>query len=353
MKLPNGLENLRGLLAASAVRNALRGSARGDLETAHKAALRVTPGDVAAGERKLVGAIFYQHGKLRAAKGHLDTATADFRKALEFDTGNQLFQLRFRTATNALHKSRRRVLSDGTTITDVGQIRRVDVISFCHEMRGKRNVSLSNLPRAAVLHYVRQAGYLYPPPVSLPELSRLDAFHALGTYRWRGDERAADKFSLWVRALKAGDTKVGRNLGHLLADWLVSDTDGIRNADYVVTVPGGPAREAQRQASPPGLLAESVQDYIGVPVLLGVLERTGSARARDLTYADMRKCFRAGKSATRVACRSVVLIDDVATRGDTLCACSEQLHNLGSEQVTCVALAQSVTTLRERRSPNL
>ena len=242
-------------------------------------------------ERRQLGDVFYAHGKLLTSEGRFDKATADFAKAVDYSNHNEIFRLRHQTALRALKRSFCQVISQASApLTDAYQIRRgLDVISFCNDMKGKRNVPLSDLPRAAVLHYVQKAGYLYPPPVGLPEKVHLDEFHALGTYRYQGDEKSADQFSRWIRRLKNGDTIVSKHLGRLLGEWIWSETDSVKDTDFLVTVPGDPQREAQRGFNPPHMLMEAIQDCLGIPPLLSALAREKSPRARDLpirNYGD-------------------------------------------------------------------
>ena len=345
----NSLSDLGKMLAIATASNALNSLVSGDVQAAYEAAdraLQLRPG---SRERRHLGEVFYAHGKLLTSEGRFEKATVDFAKAVDCSDHNLTFRLRHRTAVQALKQSSSRVISrDIDPITDMDQIRRLDVVSFCEDMKGKRNVLLSDLPRAAVLHYVRKAGYLHPPLARLPEEAHLDEFHAPGAYRWQGDEKSGDQFSRWIRRLKDGDEIASKHLGRLLGDWIWLETDCVKDTDFLVTVPGDPQREAQRGFNPPRILTEAIQGCLGIPLLLNVLERKESPRARDSTYQDVRSFFSLGKAAQQLEGRSVVLVDDVATRGYTLRACSEHLRAAGVQRVVCVALAQAVTTRRER-----
>lgn len=346
----NSLGDLGKMLAKTAARDALDYLDRGNVQAAYEAADRAVQRGLASMERRHLAKVYYAHGKFLTSEGHFDKATADFAKADNYSDHDRTFRLRHRTAKQALKQLFCRVISQNIEpIRDVNSIRRLDVVSFCADMNGKRNVPLSDLPRAAVLHYVRKAGYLYPPPVGLREEAHLDEFHALGTYRWQGDEKSGDQFSRWIRRLKDGDEVASKHLGRLLGDWIWSETDCVKDTDFLVAVPGDPQREAQRGFNPPHMLMEAIQDCLGIPLLLSVLEREESSRARDSTsYQDIRRVFRLGKATQRIEGQSVVLVDDVATRGYTLRACSEHLRDAGARRVVCVVLAQSVTTRRER-----
>ena len=92
----------------------------------------------------------------------------------------------------------------------------------------------------------------------------------------------------------------------MLADWIWSKTDCLKDTDFLVTVPGDPLRDAQRGLNPPFVLAEAVQQHLGVPQLLDALARTKSIRARELTYQDVRDSFSLGKGAQQLEQRSIV-----------------------------------------------
>ena len=345
----NSLGDLGKMLAKTAARDALDYLDRGDVQAAYEAADRAVQRGLGSMERRHLAKVYYAHGKFLTSEGRFDKATADFAKADNYSDYDMTFRLRHRIAKQALKQSFCRVISqDCDPLIDANQIRRLDVVSFCEDMKGKRNVPLSDLPRAAVLHYVRKAGYLHPPLAGLSEEAHLDEFHALGTYRWQGDEKSGDQFSRWIRRLKDGDKIVSKHLGRLLGDWIWSETDCVKDTDFLVTVPGDPQREAQRGFNPPHILTEAIQGCLGIPLLLNVLEREESPRARDSTYQDVRSFFSLGKAAQQLEERSVVLVDDVATRGYTLRACSEHLRAAGAQRVVCVVLAQAVTTRRER-----
>lgn len=338
MGIGNSLSDLGKKLVAARVGDALTALDRGDVEAAYKAACRSMQLKLVGEQRQQLGEIFYRHGKLLTSRGRFGEATNDFSKAVSFSQHNETFSLRHRAAMQALKRS---FCAD--------QNRQSDIVSFCADMKGRKNVPIANPPRAAILHYVREAEHLHRPQVKLVDENRLDEFHALGTYRWRGDEKSADLFSQWIRRLKNGDKIASKHLGRLLCDWIWSETDCVKNADFLVAVPGDPQREAERGFNPPQMLAKAIQECLGIPMLAGVLERQPSFRSRESTYKELRKAHRLDKTARHVEGRSIVLVDDVATRGRTLTVCTEHLRDAGATRVVCVVLAQSVTTRREQR----
>ena len=350
-----GLGDIGSSLAKARADKALRLFSKGsvrvskdDVRAAHSAASRALEAHPRGEFRKRLGIVFYSHGKLLTGEGKFQAAVRDFQKALDCDGRNKLFRRRLQAARDALKRCRQwtGTPSAGTTAgTDF--IRRKRVIEFCDDMKSRRNASIESLPQEAVLHYVCEAGYIHRPSAELPVAKELDEFHALGTYRWRGDEKASDTFSRWIRRMKDGERTVARNLGGLLADWTWSRTNCARDADFLVAVPGAPHRENERGFNPPEELAQELECMLGIPFLSQALSRVAAPRSREIPYEELRRSFKLGKIKDGVKDRCVLLVDDVATRGRTLLACSKLLRDAGAMRVVCVVLAQAVTTHRE------
>lgn len=351
-----GLGDIGSSLAKARADKALRlfpkGSVRvskDDVRAAHSAASGALEAHPRGEFRKRLGIVFYSHGKLLTSEGKFQAAVRDFQKALDCDGRNKLFKRRLQAARDALKHSRQ---WPGTP-TDAPSggpdvIRRARVVAFCGEMKSRGNVSTEGLPQEAVWHYVNEADYIHPPAAKLPLAKDLDEFHALGTYRWRGDEKASDTFSRWIRRMKDGEEPVARHLGGLLADWTWSSTDCARDADFLVAVPGAPQRENERGFNPPEELAQELESILGIPFLSQALSRVAAPRAREMPYEELRRSFKLGRIKDEIKDRCVLLVDDVATRGGTLLACSKLLRNAGAMRVVCVVLAQAVTTRREK-----
>ena len=326
-------------MAPTYAETALAALRAGDIRTAYKKAVHACQIHSNQDDLQKLGSVFYAHGKLLTSEGRLTEATSNFTRAVKCTDRNETFRLRARTAGKALRHQSRPIVQ-----------RRLEVSSFCQTMSTRINLSLSNLPTAPFLHVVRKAQCLHPPMVALREAPRLDEFHALGTYRWQGDEKSSDLFTRWIRRLKSGDRAVATHLARLLGDWICAKASVLQDADFLVTVPGDPQREAQRGFNPPDVLAEALQECVGIPIRKGVLARSRSSRARDSSYTDVVAGFHRGKKADSVNGWRVILLDDVATRGYTLRACSDRLQDAGAKRVVCVVLAQAVTTRREREA---
>lgn len=346
-----GLGNVGAVLAGTLAKEALRHLSDGDVAAAQSQASRALKADPKGDFRKRLGKVFYAHGKLLTSEGKIQMAVRDFETAVDCEDRNELFRHRLRVARKAIECSRQwGGAPTGATTANTEVPRKERVIQFCHDMKAARNVSIENLPQQAVLHFVNEAGYIHRPLAQLPAAMYVDEFHALGTYRWRGDVKARDTFSRWIRRMKDGERTVARHLGGLLADWTCSMADCAANADFLVAVPGAPQRENERGFNPPEELAKELEGILGIPFLSKILSRDNAPRSRETPYQVLRRSYKPGKNADRVKDSCVLLVDDVATQGHTLRACSELLRDAGAMRVICVVLAQAVTTLREQRA---
>jgi ComF family protein len=116
-------------------------------------------------------------------------------------------------------------------------------------------------------------------------------------------------------------------------------------ADVVVPVPLHPARLAERGYNQAALLGAAAARELGVPLDARALQRTRctSQQARldrERRLENVSGAFSA-RSPGRVQGRRVVLVDDVATTGATLAACSAALREAGAASVTALVVARA------------
>jgi ComF family protein len=115
-------------------------------------------------------------------------------------------------------------------------------------------------------------------------------------------------------------------------------------ADVVIPVPLHPRRLAERGYNQAALLATEAADALEAPLDTRSLERTRDtpqqARLdRRARLANVAGAFRA--RGDRLRGRRVVLVDDVATTGATLDACTAALAGVGAASVTALVVARS------------
>jgi predicted amidophosphoribosyltransferase len=106
----------------------------------------------------------------------------------------------------------------------------------------------------------------------------------------------------------------------------------------IVPVPPAPSRLRRRGFDPAGELAAALAEQLDSP-LESCLARRGGRR-----QVGRRRAERIGQPpqihATATAPRSIVLIDDVLTTGETLIACAQALRAAGAARVVAVTFAR-------------
>jgi ComF family protein len=113
--------------------------------------------------------------------------------------------------------------------------------------------------------------------------------------------------------------------------------------DAIVAVPMAPAKERRRGYNQAGLLARALARRIGVGCDMTLLGRSGE-RATQSTLpkreraANVRGAFSA---ASRVKGKSILVVDDICTTGETLRACASALVAGGASRVCAVTVAKA------------
>lgn len=139
----------------------------------------------------------------------------------------------------------------------------------------------------------------------------------------------------------------------LFGRWLATaGRDAFADADVLVPIPLHWRRLAARRYNQAALLAHALGARARVPVDTGLLLRTKatpsqgempSARARAKNV--VRAFAMAEGAGTKIAGRSVALVDDVLTTGATVGACAKVLLKAGAASVSVVTLARVVRPL--------
>ena len=145
------------------------------------------------------------------------------------------------------------------------------------------------------------------------------------------------------RALRGFKDRGDRHAGRCLCAMFVTTVSpALVGADLVVAVPSDRGRVRVRGFAPAAWFARALAARLGLRVEATALRRrSGLPPQRGLDGAARRvnaaRAFTLGPSP--VAGYRVVLVDDVATTGATLAACTRLLHERGAARVVCTVLA--------------
>jgi ComF family protein len=125
---------------------------------------------------------------------------------------------------------------------------------------------------------------------------------------------------------------------------LLEETLRDREFDAIAAVPMTRAKERKRGYNQAELLARALARRIGIACDAKLLARrragaTQSSLPKRDRAANVRGAFHASPRANG---RSILLVDDISTTGETLRACAAALHAAGVSRVCAVAVAKAV-----------
>lgn len=113
--------------------------------------------------------------------------------------------------------------------------------------------------------------------------------------------------------------------------------------DALVGVPMTRARERKRGYNQAELLARALGRRTGIRCDMTLLTRTGERATQSTLPKRARAANARGAFAAspRVKDRSILLVDDISTTGETLRACATALRRAGAARVCAIAVAKA------------
>lgn len=144
-----------------------------------------------------------------------------------------------------------------------------------------------------------------------------------------------------------GAWQLAEECGHWLGEVLATQTDG-RYAvfDVVIPIPLHPLKQLHRSYNQVDYLAEGVAAELGIPVdrrsvVRRVNNRSQTMMSRRNRCENVAGIFRV-RRPERLAGRTILLVDDVLTTGETVLSCAETLRKSVPDcRIGVVALAVS------------
>ena len=182
----------------------------------------------------------------------------------------------------------------------------------------------------------------------------IDEVSAIGVYRWAGDTHRNEQWSRLIREFKQGDPVLPGFFGRILAEHVRATPmcqAWTRKVDYIVPVPAGGRRKAERGFDIVARTGEHLGSRLGIPIRTDFLKREDSSvRSRFVGKAELAGQYSsADRKAEEVRGRTVLLLDDVMNRGHTTGVCALRLRESGCESVVLLVLALAESSLQSSR----
>jgi len=139
-----------------------------------------------------------------------------------------------------------------------------------------------------------------------------------------------------------GNIGLGESLAMQMADFVRSLQWPV---DMLIPVPLGKKRLRERGYNQVGLVARPLAFHLGWTYIPNALRKTRETRSQvGLTIAqrsqNVREAYQADGKAVKD--RSILIMDDVATTGSTLSACTAALLSAGAQEVYVLTIARAL-----------
>lgn len=127
-------------------------------------------------------------------------------------------------------------------------------------------------------------------------------------------------------------------MADVLADFILEDTQILQDVDVIVPVPASPSKFAARGFAPTDVVAKRLGRRLALPVRIALVRKNG-APTQDASDTDLAAQFEArAAEGKRLAGLSVLLVEDIWTRGRTIPICAAKLRAFKPRNVVAVAL---------------
>ena len=118
----------------------------------------------------------------------------------------------------------------------------------------------------------------------------------------------------------------------------------LRDMEGIVPVPISRKRREERGYNQSELIAKTLGDFYGLPVVSGLVKHkhteAQSSLSREERIRSVQGAFSV-KDSSAVKGKRLLLTDDIVTTGATLCACAEALYDAGALEVRALAFSHA------------
>jgi competence protein ComFC len=277
------------------------------------------PEDLKIGARSALGEAIYQYGKCCLASG-------DFTHALHS------FEIASHLTRRALISNRLKLLKEGIRDRANRVLRRSSLI----EMQRLLTIVCRKQPCHCESHFAVAScmgliGHGLHHSLGPIEVHTLDAYHPRNmSYPW----------TKLLKRVKAGhEADLLRTMTDILADFIQENTTVLRSADVVVPIPPSIEKYANRGFAPNDIVARGLQKRLALPYSQSLLRSSGTP-TREASYEELSAQFTTTRG-TDLSGLSVLLVEDIWTKGRTIPICAEKLRAAGAVGVQAVALGKT------------
>lgn len=281
-------------------------------------------------------------------------AHAYYRRALNHqcnkETLNAINDLEKALGFPGLENPLRRLIQDRrTAIQNSGNNPKIKNIDNVIEKYFEKKSSSINLREEFLLRK-----YGLDQPHRILSIDGIDERSCIGVYRWTGDPNYDEKWSQIIRKFKKGDESLPAFFGRILTEHIreiTQCTNWLIDIDFIIPVPDSSRRTAERGINIVGQMAEHLGDRLAIPTRIDLLKRNDTAaHAKELRRDELvsQYSFDSNKKQ-HIRARTVLLLDDVVTRGHTASVCAEKLKAAGCRRVYLLTLAQAESTHQSKK----
>ena len=139
----------------------------------------------------------------------------------------------------------------------------------------------------------------------------------------------------------SGETYIGPCFGRLIYG-LLSKTDMLKNVDIITAVPISPERFKERGYNQSLIISREISKLSGIETVELLERRVQGASQRELLlearqHNENKFCIK-HNACEMAKGKSILLVDDILTTGNTLNRCGELLRKAGAAWVTGVCV---------------
>jgi predicted amidophosphoribosyltransferase len=278
---------------------------------------------VPRGKRLAVSQIFYRNAKILLWSGNVQEALVSLKAAHDLDPPNQLFE------------DRLRLLREGSRATGslLWRMKLQDMRRGLGLECAKGHCHCESLYEIARCRNAIEAGFVQEEERGGVKI------YTVGPYRPYCRREKWTKL-LW-RVKHQFESELLVPMAEVMADFVIKQTPLLKYVDLLVPVPPSPEKFRERGFAPNDIVADYLGPRLGLPVRKILLRKAG-VPTREALMHELAAQFEVRPAlAVKLKGTSILLAEDIWTRGRTIPICAQTLLAYGAERIFAVALGKT------------